>query len=464
MNTPLLDRVQPQNLEAEQAVLGAMLMEWDAIDRVQDLLRPEDFYAPQHQVIYRALTGLHAKARPVDTITVEAALRDAGKLEAAGGRSYLIALQEPAPTAAAVAAYAQTVQEKARLRELIQLSATIQERAYGGGRFEQASDPDAICSFAAERLLAISRRKPGDFVLFRDAAAAAYDQLEEASERGDGLLGIDTGLANLNALLPGWPKGDYTLLAARPSVGKSAFALQQACEAAAAGNKIAYFSLEMNASSLIHRYLARAMGVELSLVRRARFGGDWAPVARAIAAAYDWQFWLCCRSDLTVSQLRADIRSLGARVGGLDMIVVDYLGLVRPDVTRGQNRDGEIRQISAGLKAIAQESGAAMLALSQLNRKCDDERRWPMLSDLRDSGNLEQDADNVLFLHKPRRKDFAKSFGEAEIARALPITRGLFLAKQRNGATGKIWAHWHADYQRFAAVDQYHAEVEEEGD
>jgi replicative DNA helicase len=459
--TDLLDRVPPQDLVAEQAVLGACLTEHDAIGRAEEWLRPEDFYSPQHQVLYRAIVDLHGLGRPVDIITIQSALQDAGKLETCGGRSYLSVLMSGSQTAAVVPHYAEIVQQKARLRELAQLGSAIHGRAMGGGPWDGDGDPDTICSDAAEQLLAISRRKPGDFMLFREAASAAYGELETASERPDGLLGIDTGIASLNALLPGWPRGDYSLLAARPSVGKSALALQQACHAAENGERVAYFSLEMGASSLIHRYLARVLPAELNLVRRARFGQDWAPVANAIAATWEWQFWLCCRSDLTVSQLRGDVRSLASRLGGLDLVVVDYLGLVRPDAI-GQNRVGEVRQISAGLKAIAQESGAAVLALSQLSRQVEMDGTWPQLRHLRDSGDLEQDADNVVFLHAPRERDFPKHFSPAEVARALLNSRGLFVAKQRNGPTGKIWVHWTAAHQEFAAVDMYHAaEVEE---
>ncbi len=453
MNAPPLDRVPPQDLAAEQAVLGAMLMERDAVLRVRDLLGQGDFYSPQHQLLYAAMCGLAAREQPVDLITVSSALQDAGQYESVGGRSYLIALQDPAPTAAAVETYAQQVLRKARLRALIQAADDLKCQAYAG-----EADPEELCSGTAERLYQIGARAVGEVEDFgRDIIPAEHDLLWEQSESPEHILGIDTGIPKLNRYIPGWLPSTVYMIGGRPSAAKSGFMLQQCVEAACDRKRVLCFSLEMPGGQLARRYFASTIPKDLSDVMQARLTDhELQGAMRAAGLAYEWQFYLCQRPALTASQVRGIARNVAARRGGLDLIAIDYIQLMEAE-GRYQNDNARVAQISRGVKALSRELNVPVLALSQLSRKCEDERRWPRLSDLRESGNLEQDADVVIFLHYPKwligRANQRPDPECPTIKEWTPHMRGLDIAKHRNGRLARFPIAWHGGYQRFTAAE-----------
>lgn len=435
MSYPLPERAPPQDLAAEQATLGAMLMEREAILRVRDILTPEDFYSPQHGMLYRRILDLFTANQAVDVVTLQSTLQDHDQLEEVGGLSYLADLQMGTPTAAMVARYAGVVKEKSTRRRLRALGADIMARA---DRDELA----ALCEDAATKLYGISSAGQDDFEPLPDVLARVLDQLEEQVDSDRRVVGIPTGIAGLDRTISGWQVGTYNVIAARPGIGKTAFALEQSIRAAEGGKRVAFFSLEMTAESLGRRYIAHGIEEELRKVTGGWIARDrWDDIVTICAKTADWQFWLCKRADLRASELRAQARMLAGRVGGLDLIVVDYMQLVTADVSGSRNE--EMTQISQMLKAMSLELNCGLLALSQLNRAAERERRPPRLSDLRDSGSIEQDADLVLFIHYPTWDD---RFTDGE---ERPRKRRLEIAKHRNGPVGWCDVSWTEEFQRF---------------
>ena len=442
----LLERVPPQSLEAEQAVLGAMLMERDAIAQVVDVLEPEDFYSPQHQALYRVMVDMFNDSEPVDLVTVQTRLQNRGQLEEAGGTSYLLALQESAPTAASISHYAAIVKDKATLRALIRAGREIQELAQGAGD----EDVQLLVVQAQKALQAVDGRADmEEFQRWRDVLGQTIEELGKQMEDERHTLGISSGIQRLDSTISGWQRGMYYLVAARPSVGKTAFALAQCGQAASLGVKVAMFSLEMTAQAMARRHLARSLEIDLSALTSARFGRDrMDDIVRVSAETQDWHFYICQRSDLRIGRLRAEARQLARRVGGLDFIAVDYIQLIAPD-TRGRSRNDEITEVSAGLKAMCLELNCSLVALSQLSRDSEKERRLPRLSDLRDSGSLEQDADVVIFLSWPTWLADFQSDG-----RPNKNLRRVDVAKQRNGPARWFDVAWSGAYQRFADLER----------
>ncbi|MFB3882526.1 MAG: replicative DNA helicase [Armatimonadota bacterium] len=428
----MIARTMPFDADAEKAVLGAMLLEKEAMAKAADLLTPQQFYSGQHQVLFEVLRDLQRRGEPPDPVVVKDALKRADQLEQVGGEQYLSELQTSAPTAAAIEHYVSIVQRCAQQRWLIQAARELESRA-----FQDGAAPEALCSDTAEELYRIAALKQGDFERFPEMGARLIQQIEQQMNADGNVLGIRTGLSKLDDHVYGWCPGTSYVIASRPSAGKTAFCLQQCCQAAEQGKRVLFFSLEMTTESLGRRYLARQLPRDLADVMRAKFRvQDMEQIVDAFARTQDWRFWFSRRSDLTISQLRAEARNLAARHGGLDLIAVDYLQLLLPD--RPGSRNEELTQISHGVKALATELDCATLSLSQLSRDCEKERRRPQLSDLRDSGSIEQDADAVIFLHRP--------FWDPEY----PETqREIIIAKQRNGGLGRFDLYWSGEYQRF---------------
>ena len=444
MSGPLLERIPPQSLEAEQAVLGAMMVEREAILRVADVLHSDDFYSPQHQKLYSAIADLFAESKPVDIVTVQARLQDRDELEACGGTPYLIELQEAAPTAAAVEHYGAIVREKALLRALIRAGGEIQEIARDAGD----EDVQAVIG-RCQRLLALDSGGNGVWQRWRDVMGETITELQAQLDSDRHTLGVPSGIGSLDAILSGWQRGVYYIVAARPSIGKTAFALAQTMDAATQGQRVAFFSLEMTAQAMARRHLARELSIDLQVLTNARFERNrLEEIVRVSARTQDWHCYICQRSDLRIGQLRAEARHLARRIGALDLIVVDYLQLLSPDM-RGRNRNDELSGISAGLKALAMELDCSVMVLSQLNRDSEKERRMPRLSDLRDSGSIEQDADVVLLMSWPY---WLPQYVEA--GKPNKKLRRLDVAKQRNGPVGWFDVSWEGAYQRFAELER----------
>ena len=445
-----LDQTPQWSEEAEAAVVGACLTDPEAVAEVRDLLRPEDLYLQANRTIFRAVADLAGQGKPISLVAVDSFLRERGEAEGVGGMRYLTQLSEPFYSAFTAIHQVPVVVRFSKLRQIRSAAESLMYESQA-----PEADPAKLCSDMAERLYRIGISQTDDMLdLGRDVGKETWDEMERQREAG-GLLGTDTGIPALNKYVPGWASGLYYLIGGRPSASKSAFALQQCIEAAMRGKRVLFFSLEMPTTMVGRRYLAHMIPHPLRDVMEAKLGEQqWRAAAAAFHKAYDYRFRVCPTAGLTISQIRARARTWAARWGGLDLIAVDYLQLAEAD-GRTQNDNARVSAISRGLKIMARETSAAVLALSQLNRRCEDERRWPQLHDLRDSGSLEQDADAVLFLHYPWWLLAAeKPDPEVEsITKWTKHMRGLYVAKNRNGMRVMMPLAWNGDYQRFEGLE-----------
>ncbi len=452
MSTPLLERVPPKNEEAEQATLGAMLMEREAIARVVDLLDPEDFYSPQHQSLYRAIVDLFNDGEPVDLVTVQARLKDRGQLEQVGGTDYLVALQEAAPTAAAVNHYARIVRSKATLRQLIAAGGKIRDLAQTAGD----EDVESIVDRCEQEIFSVGERTiTPAFTPLRDLLGDTYDRIDEMQEEHRPGTGLLSEFDDLDGYTSGFQNSDLIVLAARPSMGKTALALNIAVNIAKnQGKRVAVFSLEMAKEQLALRILCSEAGVNQHNVRRGYVNrGDMDRIASAASELYKAPIFFDDSPSMNVLQMRGKARRLRAE-HGLDCIMVDYLQLLS-GYGRFENRNQEISQVARALKALARELKVPVIACSQLSRAVESRGspRRPLLSDLRESGSIEQEADLVLFLYRP------SYYGEQELRAAgyLESDRHIaevIVAKHRNGPTGTARLAWLDEFVRFDNLEE----------
>ncbi len=459
MGAPLLERVPPQSVEAEQATLGAMLAEREAIARVVDLLESDDFYSPQHQMLYRAMVDLFNDSDPVDVVTLQARLQDRGQLEAAGGTSYLIDLQEAAPTAAAVGNYAKIVREKATLRALIRAGGEIQSSAQSAGD----EDVETIVDRAEQTVFSVGERTiTPAFTPIRDLLGETYDRIDEMQESHRPGTGLLTGYDDLDSLTSGLQPSDLVVIAARPSMGKTALALNIAASVAKSQNMtVAVFSLEMAKEQLALRLLCSEAGVNQQNIRQGYIDrGDMDRIAIAASRLYKAPVYLDDSPTMNVLQMRGKARRLRAE-HGLDLIIVDYLQLVS-GYGRFENRTQEISQVARSLKALARELRVPVVALSQLSRAVEarGHPRRPLLSDLRESGSIEQEADVVAFIYRPAY------YGPEELRAANYLETDqniaeILVAKQRNGPTGVVRLAWIDEFVRFENLEERFVEPEE---
>lgn len=447
----MLEHVPPQSLEAEQATLGAMLMERDAIARVVDALEPEDFYSPQHQMLYRAMVDMFNDSEPVDLVTVQTRLQNRGQLEESGGTSYLLALQESAPTAASISHYARIVREKSTLRALIRAAADIRSLSQNAGD----EDVETIVDRCEQGIFAVSERTINPaFTALRDLLGETYDRIDEMQQShlpGTGLL---TGYDDLDGYTSGLQPSELIVIAARPSMGKTALALNIATHVAKTQDKtVAVFSLEMTKEQLALRLLCAEAGVNLQGIRQGYVDkGDMDRIAMAASELYKLPIYFDDAPMMNVLQMRGKSRRLRAE-HGLDLIVVDYMQLVA-GYGRFENRNQEISQVARSLKALARELRVPVIACSQLSRAVESRHpRRPQLSDLRESGSIEQEADVVAFIYRP------SYYGDQELRAAdyLDTDRHIaeiILAKQRNGPTGVTRLAWIDEFVRFESLEE----------
>ena len=460
MGAPLLERVPPQSLEAEQATLGAMLVEREAIARVVDLLDPKDFYSPQHEMLYRAMIDLFNDSEPVDIVTLPARLQDRGQLEDVGGTPYLISLQEAAPTAAAVGHYAKIVREKATLRTLIAAAGNIQNLARSAGD----EDVESIVDRCEQEIFAIGERTiTPAFTPIRTLLGETYDRIDEMQESHRPGTGLLAGYDDLDGYTSGLQASDLIVIASRPSMGKTALASNIATYVAKTQQKtVAFFSLEMAKEQLALRLLCSEAGVNLQSIRQGYIDrGDMDRIAIAASQLYKAPIFLDDTPTMNVLQIRGKARRLKAE-HGLDLIVVDYLQLMS-GYGRFENRNQEISQVARSLKALARELRLPVIALSQLSRAVEarGHPRRPLLSDLRESGSIEQEADVVAFIYRPNY------YGPEELRAAgyLETDRNIaeiIVAKQRNGPTGVVRLAWIDEYVRFENLEERFMESEGE--
>ena len=437
------DRVPPQNIEAEQSVIGAMLIDKNAVSLVTEKLMPEDFYRQAHQVIYSAILTLHSKNEPIDMITLINELKKMNKLDDVGGVAYVTLLANVVPTAANAKYHAQIVEDKSILRQLVEGGTAIASLGYEG-----ADDVPVIIDQAEKMVLRISNRKGSkDFAEISEVLSDTINHIQAVLESKQSITGVATGFVDLDKLTAGLHPSDFIILAARPSMGKTALALNIAQNVAIRGaregqpkKRVAFFSLEMSREQLVQRMLCSEADVD---AQRLRAGADirdkdtdnadlWNKLWVAADLLSNAQIFIDDTPGITIMEMRSKARRLQAE-GGLDLVVIDYLQLMQGTSGRNSsdNRQQEVSEISRGLKALARELNVPVLALSQLSRSVEARQvKKPMLSDLRESGSLEQDADIVMFLY---RDDYYKGAEEAPTH----ITE-LIVAKHRNGPVGRV--------------------------
>lgn len=440
------ERVPPQALEAEISLLGAVLIDQEAIYKIIDFLKPGDFYKKAHQKIYQSMMKLSEKSEPSDVITLTNELKSKGELEGVGGAAYLAQLAASVASSASIFHYAKIIREKAMLRTLIHVTTDILEEGYVG-----CEDVEDFLDRAEKSIFEISERNiRQSFAPIREIVKDSFKAIEVLYENKSSVTGIPTGFKKLNELTSGFQSSDLIIIAGRPSMGKTALALNIGLNAAAESKKgVAIFSLEMSKEQLVQRMLCSEARVDSSKLR----GGflkesDWPKLTKAASTLSEALVFIDDSPAMTVLEMRAKARRL-KREHDLGMVMVDYLQLMRSHIT--ESREREISDISRSLKALAKELSMPVVALSQLNRSVEGRTdKRPQLSDLRESGSLEQDADVVAFVYRDEVYNHdTPEQGVAEI----------IIGKQRNGPTGTVKLKFFTEYTRFEELEQQYGEL-----
>ncbi|MFD1954632.1 replicative DNA helicase [Paenibacillus thailandensis] len=447
LNALAFDRVPPQNLEAEQAVIGAVLLQAEALITAMERVRSEDFYSTAHQRIYEAMIELAEANQPIDLVTLTAHLQDRQLLDEVGGVSYLTKLASSVPTAANVDYYAQIVEEKSMMRRLIRAATNIVTDGYAG-----SEEVSVLLSEAEQRIMEIAnRRSSSGFISIRDVLMEVFEKVEHLYSNRGGTTGIPSGFTDLDRMTSGFQRSDLIIVAARPSVGKTAFALNIAQNVGVrARETVAIFSLEMSAAQLVQRMICAESNVDAGRMRTGQLeGDDWEKLTMAIGALSEAQIYIDDTPGITVADIRAKCRRL-KKERGLGMILIDYLQLIQGRGKPGENRQQEVSEISRTLKQIARELEVPVIALSQLSRGVEQRQdKRPMMSDLRESGSIEQDADIVSFLY---RDDYYNQ--DSEKKNIIEI----IIAKQRNGPVGTVELVFLKNYNKFVSLDRTHVD------
>lgn len=440
------ERVPPQNIEAEQAVLGAMLIDKEAIAKATEVLSADDFYREAHRVIFSAMLELYNKNEAVDMVTVTEILKRDNKLEDIGGIAYITSLANVVLTAANVKYHAEIVAEKSVLRQLVRVSTEIAAMGY-----EANEDVGTLLDTAESRILEISnRKKKNDFTAINDILMDSVQSIESLLQNKGGLTGLPAGFADLDKLTSGLHPSDFIILAARPSMGKTALALNIVQNVALRAHKViggeprsvAFFSLEMSKEQLVNRMLCAEAGIDSQRLRVGEMRDeDWTHLWDACDTMSRAKIYIDDTAGITAMDMRSRARRLKAE-HGLDLIVVDYLQLMQGSGKRNNSgdRQQEVSEISRSLKALARELDVPVLALSQLSRSVESRQvKRPMLSDLRESGSLEQDADIVAFLY---REDYYNPEAENKHTE-------LIIAKHRNGPVDTVNLFFQKQFTKF---------------
>lgn len=441
----LLEKIPPHNLEAEQAVLGAMMIDKEAIYAAMENLVPEDFYKEAHQIIYSVLQTLEAKGEPVDMIVLTEELRRQNNLERIGGIGYIATLANTVPTAANIRHYAGIVEEKAILRKLIRYSTQIASRCY-----EDQEDTMELLDNAEKMILEIASNRNSDgLVSIKTVLSHTLEKIEQMSNNKGNVTGVPSYFADLDRMTSGWQPSDLIILAARPAMGKTTFGLNIAYNAAARGKlPVAVFSLEMSREQLVQRLISAEAMIDQHKLRTGRLQDEeWLRLTKAAQPLSTAQIYIDDTPAISVLELRAKARRLKAEKG-LALIVIDYLQLMQVNNRKNDNRQQEISEISRSLKALARELDVPVLALSQLSRAVEQtHEKRPALSHLRESGALEQDSDLVMFIY---REDYYNPESEK------PGIAEIILAKHRNGPTGSVELGFIKEFTKFVSLDKHH--------
>ncbi len=443
-------RIQPQAPELEEAVIGALMIEKDAYAQVSEILRPESFYDRRHQLIYTAITDLAINQKPVDILTVKEQLAKRGDLEEVGGPFYIAQLSSRVASSAHIDYHARIIAQKYLARELITFTSQIQGKA-----FDETLDVDDLMQEAEGKLFEISQRNmKKDYTQINPVISEAYQMIQKAAARADGLSGLETGFTKLDSMTSGWQRSDLIVIAARPAMGKTAFVLSMAKNIAVDFREpVALFSLEMSNVQLVNRLISNACEIPSEKIKSGQLAGyEWQQLDYKLKNLIDAPLYVDDTPSLSVFELRTKARRL-VREHGVRIIIIDYLQLMNASGMAFGSRQEEVSTISRSLKGLAKELNIPIIALSQLNRGVESregiEGKRPQLSDLRESGAIEQDADMVCFIHRP---EYYKIFQDDK-GNDLRGMAEIIIAKHRNGAVGDVLLRFKGEFTRFSNPD-----------
>ncbi len=450
-------RVPPHNIEAEQSILGSILIEKDAILKIADLVAPEDFYRDVHGMIFAAMLELYSKREPIDMLSLGNRLSEKGQLELAGGRTYLIELTSIVPTAAHVVNYAEIIRKKSTLRNLMSAASDITRLS-----FDEHDEIDTVLDQAQQRLFNVaSGSMKNAFVPIKDVLDTAFERIDELHRERGKLRGVPTSFVDLDSLLGGLQKSDLIILAARPACGKTSFALDIGRTAAVKYKvPVGLFSLEMSKEQLVDRMICAEANVNLWQMRTGKLDdtdqhGDFARIGHALGNLAEAPVFIDDTANATIMDIRTKARRLQME-HGLGLIIIDYLQLMDSrNASKGDNRTQEVAEITRGLKALARELNVPVLALSQLSRAVElSKPAIPKLSHLRESGSIEQDADIVMFIY---RKAADKNYQIEDIPLEERHIAEIHVAKHRNGPVGVVKLYFEEQRASFRNLDRRYA-------
>ena len=439
-----LGKIPPNDVESEQAVIGSMLTDKEAVSAAIEVLKPEDFYREDNRTIFEAILNLYGRSEPIDIITLKSELSSMGKFEAVGGLEYIAELPDKVPTTANVEQYIKIVEEKSVLRNLIKTANEIITLGY-----DQTQEVDGIIDGAEKKIFEVMQKKnQKGYTPIKDILVETFTELEQLYNQKQRITGIPTGFSDLDFRTSGLHNSDLILVAARPAMGKSAFALNIATNAAVRAKvPVAIFSLEMSKEQMTSRILCSEAMVDSNKVRTGKIDDEeWSKLAAASGELSEANIYIDDTPGISIMEIRAKCRKMKIEKN-IGLVVIDYLQLVQGSGKRGGSREQEIAEISRSLKILAKEINVPVIALSQLSRAPEQRPvHRPMLSDLRESGSIEQDADIVMFLY---RDDYYNEDSEKKnIAEVI-------LAKHRAGSTGTVELLWLGNYTKFANIDKY---------
>ena len=449
MNEVWQNQVPPQDIEAEQAVLGAVFLDADAIIDAMEVIAPEDFYRRSHQIIFQAMIQLNDRSESIDLITLKAEIEKSNSLEDVGGLTYLTELSQASPSAASIAYYAKIVDDKAMLRNLIQTASRIVTKG-----FEQDEDVQSIIDQAEKSILEVSeKRNSNGFQSIAEVLNRTIETIDQLAQNNEEITGLPTGYAALDKMTAGLQKEELIILAARPAVGKTAFALNIAQNVGTKTDRsVAIFSLEMGAESLVNRMLCAEGSIEASHLRTGQLSEEeWRNLIVAMGSLSNANIYIDDTPGIKISEIRARCRKLAQEKGNLGLILIDYLQLI--EGTGRENRQQEVSEISRQLKKLAKELKVPVIALSQLSRGVEQRQdKRPVLSDIRESGSIEQDADIVAFLY---RDDYYRSEGDDDDEPEEQQNNNVIeviIEKNRSGARGTVELLFIKEYNKFSSV------------
>ena len=448
--------LQPQALDLEEAVLGALMVEGDAFSEISEILRPESFYKHEHQLIFQAISSLAMQQHPVDILTVAEELRKKGNLEEVGGPFYITQLSGKVASSANIVYHAKIIAQKYLARQLITFTSNIQTKA-----FDEMQDVEDLMQEAEGKLFEISQQNmQKDYTQINPVIREAYEMLKKAAARTDGLSGLSSGFHNLDKITSGWQNSDLIIIAARPAMGKTAFVLSMAKNMAIDQKiPVAMFSLEMSNVQLVNRLIVNVCEIEGEKIKSGQLAPyEWEQLDYRINSMHDAPLFVDDTPSLSIFELRTKARRL-VREHGVKIIFIDYLQLMNASGMSFGSRQEEVSTISRSLKGLAKELNIPIVALSQLNRQVESrvasdktngsEAKRPQLSDLRESGAIEQDADIVCFIHRP---EYYKIYAD-EKGNDLHGMAEIIIAKHRNGAVGDVLLRFRSEFARFQNID-----------